>query len=128
MRCLNSNNFVPWDAPKFRSKLLIWKWFFSVYVTQAIVFFSTLLNFALSKRKNLRTLDKREISASERFLPERLIVLSLTNFPCNLSAAVLFLLPLSCFFSISGVFSVVRIVSFSLPQAWQNQKPQTHPG
>ena len=62
---------------------------------------------------NFRHLDKREISASERFLLERLITLLLANLLSNLSSfylAILLELPLSCFSSISGVFPALLII------------------
>ena len=74
------------------------------------------LSILLPVGTNFRPLDKKEISASERFLLERLIALLLTNLPSNLSplyVALLLILPLSCFSSISGVFPGLLIISFS---------------
>ena len=83
---------------------------------------NSVFNFALSillaVGTNFRPLDKREISASERFLLERLITLLLTNLSSNLTplyVAILLILPLSCFSSISGVFPALLIISFSPP-------------
>ena len=74
------------------------------------------LSILLAVGTNFRPLDKREISASERFFLERLIALLLTNLLSNLSplyVALLLILPLSCFSSISGVLPGLLIISFS---------------
>ena len=83
--------------------------------------FNSVFNFALivllDVGTNFRPLDKREISASERFLFERLITLLLTNLRyCYIIyyVAILFIFPLSCFSWISDVFSALLIISFSL--------------
>ena len=80
---------------------------------------NSIFNFALSillaVGANFKTLDTREISASERFLLERLITLLLNNLPSNLSPlyfAILLIVPLSCFSSISGIFSAILFISF----------------
>ena len=82
--------------------------------------FNSIFNFTLSAlltvRTNFRPLNKRQISDSEICFLERLIALLLTNLPSNLSAlyvAILLILPLSCFSSISGVlawFSKIKIL------------------
>ena len=78
--------------------------------------FNFTLSILLAIGTNFKPLDKREISASERFLLERLMTLLLTNLPSNLSplyVGILLILPLSWFSSISGVFSALLIISFS---------------
>ena len=79
--------------------------------------FNFTLSILLAVGTNFRPLDKREISASERFLLERLITLLLTNLPSNLFSLNVILLkfPLSCFSLISGVISALLIISFSPP-------------
>ena len=77
------------------------------------------LSVLLAAGANFRPLDKMEILASGRFLLERLITLLLTSLPSNLSPlyiAILLILPLLCFSSISGVFPALLIISFSPPQ------------
>ena len=86
------------------------------------------LSILLAVGTNFRPLEKREISASEGFLLERLITLLLTNLPSNLSplyVAILLILPLPCFSSVSGVFPALLIISFSPPS--DSTKSQTRP-
>ena len=91
-------------------------WSFLPYSSNSV--FNFALSILLAVGTNLRSLDKREISASERFLLERLITSLLKNLPSNLSPlhfAMLLMLPLSYFSSISGVFPALLIISFSPP-------------
>ena len=97
-------------------------WSFLSYSSNSV--FNFALSILLAVGTNLRSLDKREISASERFLLERLITLLLTNLPSNLSplyVAILLILPLSYFSSISGVFPALLIISFSPPLRLKNK-------
>ena len=74
-------------------------WSFLPYSSNSV--FNFALSILLDVGTNLRPLDKREISASERFLLERLITSLLTNLLSNLSPlyfAILLILTLSCFF------------------------------
>ena len=97
-------------------------WSFLPYFSNSV--FNFALSILLAVGTNLRSLDKREISASERFLLERLITLLLTYLPSNLSplyVAILLILPLSYFSSISGVFPALLIISFSPPLRLKNK-------
>ena len=89
------------------------------------------LSILLDVRTNFRPLDNREISASERFLPEILITLLLTNSPSNLPplhVPMLLILPLLCFSSISRVFPALSHNYLIFSRLRQNHKPQTHRG
>ena len=95
--------------------------FLKCHISQSFLLYSSnsLFNFGLSVLlavgTNFRPLDKRQISASERFYFKRLITLLLTNSSSNLptlNVAILFMLSLP---SISGVFSALLIMSFSPP-------------
>ena len=77
--------------------------------------FTFALSVLLAIATNLRPLDKTDISASERFLLENWRIFFLTFLISSLDVAILLILQLPSFSSISGVFSVVLIITFSTP-------------